>query len=119
MNTYAPTFDAVSGWGVGREGRGVVVKDVAGDLFTGEKGAMAETTTSANLGSELLKRFAVTFDYANRTMYLEPAPTPLPRDIYDRATAGGPAAKAGLAARRSLEVAGRGQVTITLAELLP
>lgn len=122
---YRPAFEAVTGWGVGGPTRGkpvrfrqvklggAVIADVAGDLFTGDKGALADPDSSANLGGGILRRFAVTFDYRDRTMYLEPA-AGVPRDIYDRAgmfvlragdalrvaavVPGGPAARAVLAA---------------------
>jgi hypothetical protein len=126
VDRYQPRFEAVTGWGVGGGVRGspvrigeihigdAVVKEVAADLFTGDKGAMAAPDSSANVGSGLLRRFAVTFDYEHRTMYLEPAASPPPRDVYDRAgmffrrdgdailvlsvTPGGAAEKAGVAA---------------------
>ena len=122
---YHPAFEAVTGWGVGGPSRGkpvrfarvmlggAVIEDVAGELFTGDKGALADPDTSANLGGGILRRFAVTFDYRDRRMYLEPA-AGVPRDIYDRAgmfflragdalrvasvVPGGPAARAGIAA---------------------
>jgi predicted aspartyl protease len=121
---YRPAFETIIGWGVGGPSRAkpvrfkqvklgdAVLTDVAGELFTGDKGAMSEPDTSANLGGGILRRFVVTFDYRDRKMFLEPGP-PLPRDIYDRAgmfllrdgdairiaavVPGGPAAKAGLA----------------------
>src|SRR5262249_36905003 len=122
---YKPKFETVTGWGVGGEVRSspvrfgeidvgaAKVKDVAGDLFTGDKGAMADPDTGGNLGGGVLARFVVTFDYGAHVMYLEPAASPPPRDVYDRSgmfvlgdgdalkvvaiTAGGPAEKAKLA----------------------
>ncbi|HEU4729913.1 MAG TPA: PDZ domain-containing protein, partial [Kofleriaceae bacterium] len=122
---YRPAFEAIVGWGVGGPSRArpvrfgrvqlgdAVITDVSGELFTGDKGALADPDSSANLGGGILKRFAVTFDYRDRRMYLEPAPG-VPRDVYDRSgmfflragdalrvasvVPGGPAARAGVAA---------------------
>jgi predicted aspartyl protease len=94
---YKPRFETVTGWGIGGATRtspvrlrevelgGVVVRDVVGDLFTGDRGAFADPDVAGNIGSGLLRRFAVTFDYAAKVMYLEPAATPEPRDTFDRA----------------------------------
>jgi predicted aspartyl protease len=83
---YEPRFEAVTGWGVGGAARSAPVRfhevtigdakvhDVVGDLFTGDKGALADPDAAANLGGGILSRFVVTFDYAHRTMYLEPGP---------------------------------------------
>ncbi|HTM22234.1 MAG TPA: aspartyl protease family protein, partial [Kofleriaceae bacterium] len=93
---YHPRFQAITGWGVGGPTLGypvrfgevrlgtVVLRDVAGDLFTGDRGAMADPDVSANLGGGILRRFAVTFDYAARTMYLQDGPERDARDTYDR-----------------------------------
>jgi hypothetical protein len=92
---YHPRFEQVTGWGVGGPVRshpvrfhevtlgGAVVHDVVGDLFTGDKGAMSDPDGAANLGGGILHRFVVTFDYAHRTMFLEPK-TPDEREHYDR-----------------------------------
>ncbi len=121
---YRPAFETIVGWGVGGPARGKPVRfqqiklgdaaiaDVAGDLFTGDKGALSDPDSSANLGGGVLKRFVVTFDYHDRKMFLEAA-AGVPRDVYDRAgmfilrsgealrvgavVAGGPAARAGIA----------------------
>lgn len=93
---YKPAFEAVTGWGVGGPARGKPVRfhaitigdakvtEVVGDLFTGTKSAMADPDAAANLGGGILRRFAVTFDYAHRTMYLEPGPDAGTPDVYDR-----------------------------------
>lgn len=80
---YAPTVEAMNGWGVGgpvrsHRARGdmlalgeVEVPGVALDLFTGERGAFAAKHVAGNIGGGVLSRFTVTFDYARQLMYLE------------------------------------------------
>jgi len=116
---------AVDGWGVGGRSRSYVTR--GGALTLGpvrieapvasfaiqSKGAFSDPNYEGNVGSGLLKRFVVTFDYDRQIMYLKPLAAPSP-DIgtFDRAgfwintsakgfkivdlTAGGPAASAGL-----------------------
>ncbi len=48
------------------------IKGIVGDLFTGDKGSFANPDLSGNLGGGVLRRFTVTFDYANKRMYLQP-----------------------------------------------
>ena len=121
---YHPVFEAIIAWGAAGEVRAkpvrigrltlgdAVVSDVAGQLYTGDRGELAHPDRAGTLGGGLLKRFAVTVDEHARTLYLEPGPA-LPRDVYDRAgmfflrngdkirvaavTPNGAAAKAGLA----------------------
>ncbi len=116
---------AVTGWGVGGPSHSYVVrlpslslgevaveKPVVG-LSRDKGGALSDPNYDGNIGSGLLKRFVVTFDYAHQTMYLKPA-TPAAPDIgqFDRSgmwinasprgytvadvTAGGPADRAGI-----------------------
>ncbi len=78
-------IDAVDGWGVGGPSRGYVtrgamltmgsvqVPNVVTSLATQSKGAFAGNEYSGNIGSGILKRFIVTFDYEHQTMYLKPA----------------------------------------------
>lgn len=50
-----------------------------------KKGAFADPNYVGNVGSGLLKRFVVTFDYAHQTMYLKPLPAPVAdTDVFDR-----------------------------------
>jgi hypothetical protein len=126
VDRYKPRHEAIVGWGVGGPTLGhpvrfgevrlgeVSVRDVVGDLFTGDKSSMADPDISANLGAGILRRFVCTFDYGNRTLYLEDGPERNARDTYDRfgawviraegglrviaVTAGAPAAAAGLQA---------------------
>jgi hypothetical protein len=81
---YAAAPETVTGWGVGGAAKSrparlgtlaigdLVIKDIAGDLFVGNKGAFASPDFSANLGGGVLKRFTVSFDYDAHKMYLVP-----------------------------------------------
>lgn len=118
---------AVDGWGVGGRSisyvfRGknltlgpVKIDDVVAGIGTQSRGSFADPNYQGNVGSGLLKRFKVTFDYDHQIMYLKPLPGPL-IDVatFDRAgmwingspkgfriadvTKGGPAEAAGLKA---------------------
>ena len=89
---------AVDGWGVGGPSRSYVTR---GDYFTlgsvridglvasfgtQGRGAFADPNFQGNVGSGLLKRFAVTFDYGHQIMYLKPL-QPAAQDVgvFDRA----------------------------------
>jgi hypothetical protein len=116
---------AMDGWGAGGPSRSYVIRgreltigsvkipDIVTALSLQEKGSFAAPSYQGNIGGGILKRFVVTFDYANHTMYLKPLPAPVADlDTYDRAgmwinagkggmrvmdvTAGGPAAQAGI-----------------------
>jgi hypothetical protein len=91
---------AVDGWGVGGPVRSYVtrlasvslgpvkVDGAVGSLAMQGRGAMADPNVEGNVGSGLLKRFVVTFDYAHQTMYLRPiAGTPQDVGVFDRAGA--------------------------------
>ena len=122
---YAPPVVTTTGWGVGGPVRGGVVRGgvlklgtvaVNGpvvDLPQVEKGAFTDQHVSGNVGSGLLKRFTVTFDYSRQQMILEKNERFAAPDVYDRAglwinrdddgayrvvdvVEGGPAARAGL-----------------------
>jgi hypothetical protein len=120
------TVEAVDGWGVGGPSRSRVMRggalkigtvDAGSDTIVGmgldTGGAFADPSISGNIGGGTLKRFVVTFDYGNNTMYLKPTTGPVTDiDAYDRAgtwfnidgdrykvisvTKGGPADHAGL-----------------------
>ncbi len=93
---YGARFEAIGGWGVGGPSRGwpvrvgevrlgdAVVKDLVADLSESESGAFADPKNSANVGSGLLRRFVVTFDYDRRKMYLQSGPDYAKPDGYDR-----------------------------------
>jgi hypothetical protein len=89
---------AVDGWGVGGPSRSYVTRAsslslgsvkidglVAG-LATQGKGSFADPNYIGNVGSGLLKRFVVTFDYGHQVMYLKPLPAPVAdTNVFDRA----------------------------------
>ncbi|WP_211473065.1 aspartyl protease family protein [Collimonas humicola] len=116
---------AIDGWGVGGPSHSYVVRgseltlgdvrqeNVINSLALQDKGAFSDTNYDGNVGSGFMKRFAVTFDYGNRIMYLKPRAAPVADSgVFDRAgmwinagdqafdvvdvTPGGPAAAAGL-----------------------
>lgn len=121
------TVEALSGWGVGGPVRSLVGR--AHELKLGdavveapitmitlnEKGGLTDPYIAGNVGSGVLARFNLTFDYGNKTIVFERNGRYAAGDTYDRAgvwlnasddrasfevidvTAGGPAAKAGLA----------------------
>jgi predicted aspartyl protease len=93
---YDAAPEAVIGWGVGGPSRGrparfgtlrlgdVSIDGIAGDLYTGNKGAFATPDIAGNLGGGVLKRFTVAFDYTARRMYLAPNATSAAPDPFDR-----------------------------------
>jgi len=93
---YAAAPESVVGWGVGGPARGrparlgtlqlgdLAIEGIAGDIFTGDKGAFASPDLSANLGGGVLRRFTVAFDYAAKTMYLAPNDAGRRADPFDR-----------------------------------
>jgi membrane-associated protease RseP (regulator of RpoE activity) len=88
---------AVTGWGVGGPTRDYVVRlpslklgtveinDIAAGLSEARHGSISDANYDGNIGSALLKRFVVTFDYANKIMYLKRL-RPAPPDVgtFDR-----------------------------------
>jgi hypothetical protein len=124
-DAYPQGIVAVDGWGVG----GPVLSYIArapsltlgavtvpvpvASMAMQNKGSFSDANYEGNVGSGLLKRFVVTFDYAHATMYLKPlAQPPADAGTFDRAglwinlgdkgfdivkiTENGPAAQAGL-----------------------
>jgi len=93
---YAAAPESVVGWGVGGPARGrparlgtlqlgdLAIEGIAGDIFTGDKGAFASPDLSANLGGGVLRRFTVAFDYAAKQMYLAPNADFRRADAFDR-----------------------------------
>ncbi len=96
VKRYDAAPERVTGWGVGGPSRArparlgtleigdVVIKDIAGDLSTSDKGSFANPDLSANLGGGVLRRFQVSFDYDARKMYLAPNLDVSAPDPFDR-----------------------------------
>jgi hypothetical protein len=127
---FAKGVSAVTGRGVGGPSRSYTVRlpsltlgDVKGGsekvvgptagLSQDKGGSMSDPNYDGNVGGGLLKRFAVTFDYANQVMYLKlVVPPPADAGRFDRSgmwinagksgydvtdvSQGGPAAEAGI-----------------------
>jgi hypothetical protein len=94
---FSKGVNAVTGWGVGGPSRsyavrlpsvslgGVQVEDAIGDLSADHGGSMSDANYDGNIGSGLLQRFVVTFDYAHQLLYLKPlAPAPIDAGRFDR-----------------------------------
>ncbi|MCC7464396.1 MAG: retropepsin-like domain-containing protein [Gammaproteobacteria bacterium] len=93
---YGAAPDAVVGWGVGGPSRGrparfgrlllgdLPIDDIAGDLYTGDKGAFASPDLAANIGGGVLRRFTVAFDYERKRLYLAPNSAYAMPDQFDR-----------------------------------
>jgi hypothetical protein len=96
VERYQAAPEAVMGWGVGGPSRGrparfgtlrlgdLDIERIAGDLYTGNKGAFASADTSGNLGGGVFRRFTLTFDYPNRRLFLAPNSRFGKPDDYDR-----------------------------------
>jgi hypothetical protein len=80
----------VGGAALGRLGRtslqiaGYTIPDVISDLSTQTQGAFADPYYAGNVGAGVLKRFAVTFDYAHQTVAFVPDAGFATRETYDR-----------------------------------
>lgn len=91
---YPQGIRAVTGWGVGGEVSSYVVRvrsitlgtvtvdAPVADLSEAKHGSFSDPNYDGNVGSALLKRFVVTFDYGNRMMYLRRI-EPVPPDVGD------------------------------------
>jgi len=122
---YRPGINAITGWGVGGASRSYVVRvpsltfgsvkvpSVVAGLSQDKGGSISDPNYEGNVGSGLLKRFVVSFDYSRQTMYLKPLdPPPADAGHFDRSgiwinaadngfevvnvSPGGPAEQAGL-----------------------
>ncbi len=140
---FKPSIDAVTGWGLGGPTRGTLarvgrvrvgplaVPNVVVDMSLQRLGALTNTAPAGSIGSGLLQRFVVTFDYPRQRLYLSAQPGARVRDAYDRSGlwinqgAGGfridavvpasPAARAGLREGDVImAVDGRGAATLML-----
>jgi hypothetical protein len=116
---------AVDGWGVGGPTQsyvtrasdlqlgGVTIRDLVASLTLRKGGSFSDPNYAGNVGTRLLKRFVVTFDYGNQVMYLKRLPEPVAdSDVFDLSgmwinamnggfqvmslTSGGPAENAGI-----------------------
>ncbi len=86
---FTKGVSAVTGWGVGGPARDYMVRlpsiqlgpveidNLAAGLSEAKNGSFSDPNFDGNVGSALLKRFVVTFDYAHQVMYLKPI-TPRP-----------------------------------------
>jgi predicted aspartyl protease len=94
---YPKQAYATTGWGVGGATHdymvrlpslslgGVRVSDVPAGLSDSKRGSISDANFGGNVGSGLLRRFVVTFDYAHQTMWLKPiSPQPQDASAYDR-----------------------------------
>lgn len=95
---YPKGVSAVTGWGVGGPSRsfavrlnsielgGVKIAPSLADLSQDRGGSMTDSNYDGNVGSGLLQRFVVTFDYAHQMMYLKTlTPEPIDAGRFDRA----------------------------------
>lgn len=91
-----PRLQTITGWGIGGPVRAAVVRskvfklgdesinDLLLQLSLLTKGSQADTQLAGALGSELLKRFTVTFDYSRGLMFLERNKSFGHREVFDR-----------------------------------
>jgi hypothetical protein len=119
---YPARVETITGWGLGGPSRSrvsraallelgdVEVPDLLVELTTQEAGAFTDRYDAGNVGTAVLKRFTVAFDYSNQQIWM--APNGTAADPFDRAglwlnqaggafrveavVAGGPAAAAGV-----------------------
>lgn len=96
-NRYRRGISTITGWGVGGASRSYVVRlssialgavkvpSVVAGLSEDKGGSMSDANYDGNVGSGLLRRFAVTFDYHHQIMYLKPlSPPPADAGHFDR-----------------------------------
>ena len=94
---YRPGVSAITGWGVGGAARSYVVRvpsltlgsvkvpGVVAGLSESKAGSFSDPNYEGNIGSGLLKRFAVSFDYSRQIIYLKPLdPQPADAGAFDR-----------------------------------
>lgn len=93
---FVPNVEAVTGWGIGGPTRASVarvkrlrlgsvnVNDVVVDMSRHAQGVMAHGAPAGSVGSGLLRRFTVTFDYAGQRLFLRPHSGTVVRDAFDR-----------------------------------
>ena len=96
VDKYHATRSATIGYGVGgpvqallaRAGRlnlgSVTIEAPVTEILTDKAGVAAYARTAGNIGGDILKRFTVTLDYANHTMWLQPNQLAGEREVFDR-----------------------------------
>jgi len=122
---FKPSVEAVTGWGIGGATRGTVARvgalrlgpveiaNVIVDMSRQRSGVLSHAAPAGSIGSGLLKRFVVTFDYPRQRIHLSTHAESGTRDPYDRSgiwinrtkggfrvdgvVVGSPAARAGIA----------------------
>jgi hypothetical protein len=94
---YAASTDVIAGASTGGTSRALLARattlrlgDVAVTrpvtlLSTATRGPLANPNLAGNVGYGVLRRFDLTFDYANNVIYFEPNPNNAEPDVYDRA----------------------------------
>jgi hypothetical protein len=93
---FVPSIEAVTGWGLGGATRGTVarvkrlrlgpigVPDVVVDMSLQRHGTLSHSAPAGSIGSGLLKRFVVTFDYPRQRIYFLAHDRTERGDAYDR-----------------------------------
>ncbi len=96
VSKYSPEFESVTGWGVGGPVRTQVTRTRnlrLGDVDFREPvtefslqtgGAFTDTYVAGNVGTRLLKRYNIIFDYNRQEMILEPNANVSKPDVFDR-----------------------------------
>lgn len=146
LDAYPDHYEALTGWGIGGPIPATVVRarrvEVGGAVARGvltrlpgeQSGEFNSPDVAGSIGTGLLRRFRVTFDYPDGALWLEPTPALETPDPCDRAglwlaratndlevrhvVAGGPAAAAGLVVGDKIaRVDGQDAVTLSLPAL--
>lgn len=94
---YRPGIDVTTGWGAGGASRSYVVRlpsltlgtvkadNIVAGLSEDKGGSLSDPNFEGNIGSGLLKRFVVSFDYSHQTMFLKRLdPQPADAGRFDR-----------------------------------
>lgn len=93
---FTPSIETVTSWGLGGPSRGTVarvqrlrlgpiaVDNVVVDMSRQTQGVLSHAAPSGSIGSGLLKRFTVTFDYPRQRIYFAATARSSERDAYDR-----------------------------------
>jgi hypothetical protein len=82
---YRTSFETITGWGIGGPvrsqlarvramtlGQKLTMRGIVARLSTQTRGSLASTSMDGLIGGDVLRRFAVTFDYSRSMMLLEP-----------------------------------------------